>query len=536
MTLRGEGGLPVTRTGETLTRRHLVRSSLWLVILLVVSRLLGAALQIAVAALFGTSAEVDAYLVASSIPQLMTGLYASGATILLVPLLARSDREADSGALSATNTALTFLLVLVAVVTVPAALFAAPITSVLGYGFAPDTLALTADLFAWLMVFMALSAVGSIVMGVLNGRGSFVLPGIASVGQSLTWLAVLVLLVTPLGIRALVFGAIAGALVFIAIQLPGRGLRIPHGFRPSFHAEADTLRGFVAPVFVFGAIFAFGQVNVVSDRFFASMLAPGAVAILDYAGKVHSVLLNVLAYSLVTPAYTRMTADLADGDTALFGRTVTFTTRLLMLSAIPTVIVTTVMREPIIRVLLEHGAFTGADTAQAASALALMAPAQLATAFTLLFIYTLFALRDTRALLGLSALSMVANLAFDLLLFRPFGVSGIAIASSLAFVPALWFMAVYIGRRIEEFNWRRLGSLALRVTVASGLAGAVAVALFTLIAGSADTPFTTLVIGLAAAVIVSVVVYFGLLRLFRVDEAGRLREVFASQVRRTEES
>ena len=112
---------PETPAGDKLKQHRLLKASLGLAIFLAISRLLGVLLQVAAAALFGASAELDAYLVASSIPQLVAGLFLSGATIMLVPLIAKGDRpDADQTTRTAPNSALTLLLLLVLLAIVPA--------------------------------------------------------------------------------------------------------------------------------------------------------------------------------------------------------------------------------------------------------------------------------------------------------------------------------------------------------------------------------------------------------------------------------
>ncbi|NEV75599.1 murein biosynthesis integral membrane protein MurJ, partial [Rhodopseudomonas sp. BR0C11] len=117
--------------------------------------------------------------------------------------------------------------------------------------------------------------------------------------------------------------------------------------------------------------------------------------------------------------------------------------------ALPATFGLIVLAEPIVRLLFEHGAFSAADSAATAQALAVLAvglPAQvLAKNWSAAF----FAREDTRTPLVATLISVAVALVAAVLLGRLFGAAGVAGAISLG---AWSNAALLLGRGVQRFG------------------------------------------------------------------------------------
>src|SRR5205814_8472469 len=99
---------------------------------------------------------------------------------------------------------------------------------------------------------------------------------------------------------------------------------------------------------------------------------------------------------------------------------------------LPAAVALLIIPEPIIRVLFERGAFTAADTAATAPALAAYALGLPAFVAIKVLQPAYFARADTTTPMWYGAISMLVNVAGAIALVVPFGALGIAAALSLS--------------------------------------------------------------------------------------------------------
>src|SRR3712207_3486449 len=187
------------------------------------SRVLGLARDVIISYQFGTGRELDAYRAAFGILDLIYLVVAGGALgSAFIPVFAgflAEDRAEDAWSLASglLNLALAALLAACALI----ALLADPLVALtVGSGFDPDKRALTAHILRLLLLQPVLLGLGGLAKATLESFDRFTLPAI---GSNLYNLGIIggALLAPWLGIDGLVWGVIAGAALFLLVQLPG---------------------------------------------------------------------------------------------------------------------------------------------------------------------------------------------------------------------------------------------------------------------------------------------------------------------------
>ena len=143
------------------------------------SRVTGLVREMVIGARFGTSAELDAYLAAFRVPDLLFQLVAGGALgSAFIPVftgcLTRRDLRGAWRLFSAVTNLV--LIIMTALALVAAVIAPFLVSTLLAPGFTPAQQALTVSLMRWMLISTVIFGVSGIMMGVLNSFQHFLLP------------------------------------------------------------------------------------------------------------------------------------------------------------------------------------------------------------------------------------------------------------------------------------------------------------------------------------------------------------------------
>ncbi len=484
------------------------------------SRVLGLVREQVFAIVFGAGRELDAFITAFRIPNLLRDLFAEGAlSAAFVTTFSQTlVRAGDAAAWRLAALVMNALVLVVGVLTVAGIVATPLIVSWIAPGFAaiPGKTELTVEMTRLMFPFILLVALAAVVMGVLNSRDVFGIPASASsffnLGSIIGGLACAYILApefvrgalgagsaasTTAGgsegaaraIIGMAVGTLIGGALQLAIQLPalrGVGFR----YRPVFRLADPGLRRvllLMGPATLGAAAV---QVNVLVNNNFASYLGDGSVSWLNVAFRFMQLPIGLFGVAIAFVALPLVSRHVARNDTAATRRTVADALEFALLLSLPAACGLVLLGEPIIGLIYEHGRFGTADTEQAARALAAYACGLVAYAGVKILAPAFYALDDARTPARVSVLSIVVNYTLIWLLVRVlhFGHVGLALSTStVATVNFLWLFTV-LRRRIGGIHGRRLLAVGVRITVAAGvMSAAVATADWALGSALADT-------------------------------------------------
>ncbi len=473
---------------------------------------------------FGTSLEKDCYVIAQTGPNLLSTILLGGIYSMLMVSLAEAGRtQGAAGQMALVRATLRRLGLALAPVVGVALLFPRLFIRVVAPGFGPSQVELAGKLLILAAMAMVASVVFAVLRSLFHSRMSFSAPGLANLVTSVATLAVLVLLVDRLGIFALALGALAGsALSVLALLLiMGRGIKDPPGFEPPPPGEAA--RG--APAtwrwsdFLWMSLGSnFGQVNLLVDNAFGSFLPVGSIALMGFAFVIMSGAESLTTYSLAEVALPVFTMAVGRGTSDL-GRLLRVNLRHMLLLTAPLSAGCLVFGAPVARLLFERGEFDSAATASVGVILACFAPQVLFAGYLALYWRVLVARRRLRAIGWAAAAAIILNAALDYVLMGPFGISGIALSTSLVTLALAILLGYLVRREGIEVHVQGDTSFTAKVLFCAALMGAM------LFFGSAaferfqdisreSIRLAEVVSGLAIAA----AAYFGSLRLLRVEE------------------
>lgn len=421
--------------------RGLLRSSLVVGSMTMLSRVLGLARDVILAAVIGATANADAFFVAFKIPNFLRRLFAEGAfSQAFVPVLAEQramgGRDAVRDFADHVAGALAGALITLTAVT----LLAAPLVAAV---FAPgfigqgEKFALTTDLIRITFPYLMLISFTGMCGAILNSYGRFAVPAFTPVLLNVSLISA-ALLAAPYfsePVFALAWGVLLAGVIQLLFQLPFlyRLELVPTPRWSLAHPGVQQVLKLMLPA-LFGV--SVSQVNLLLDTVLASFLPTGSVSWLYYSDRLTELPLGVFGIAIATVILPTLSAQNAAQRAESFSATLDWALRLVLLIAVPAAAALVLLAEPILICLFHYGALDERDIAMAA--LSLRAYALGLVPFMLIKILApgFYARKDmaTPVRIGIYAMAtnMVLNLVFVALLMTYYGAGhmGLALATS----------------------------------------------------------------------------------------------------------
>jgi putative peptidoglycan lipid II flippase len=455
------------------------------------SRVFGFVRDMLIANFLGAGMVADAFVVAFRLPNLFRRLFAEGAfAAAFVPLFARElegeddtqeARDAARARARAFADQAMALLALVLIVFVGVMELIMPWAMVVlagGFEAVPGKMELATDLSRIAFPYLLFISLVSLQSGVLNSLGKFAAAAAAPV------LLNLVLITALLGFaermetpgHALSWGVFwAGVVQFAWLAWHCRKNGFPLRLvRPRWTEKVALLIKRILPV-VFGA--SLYQVNLLIGTILATYVSDGAVSYLYYADRVTQLPLGVVGVAVGTALLPLLARQLKAGEDKAAQNSQNRGLEFALLLTLPAAAACLVIPEEIIRVLFERGAF-GAD-ATAATASALFAYATGLPAYVLIRVLApgFYAREDTTTPVRIAIAAMAVNIALMLILMKPMGHVGIALAASVsAWLNTLLLAVVLIRRGHFALDERLKGRLPRILLATAGMVGVLEIA------------------------------------------------------------
>ena len=460
-------------------KKQILKSASIITLVTVVSRVLGYVRDQRIALLLGTTPAADAYVLAYRIPNLFRRLVAEGSmTASFIPVFTGYMREKTKEEVWDFANRLFWTLALVAaVITILGMVFSPTVVHLFAGNnvAAAQAIELNRIIFPYLF-FIALAA---LAMGILNCFHIFGLPAATPVFLNLA-----TILFTFAAVRkyfndpatAIAVGVLVGGVLQFLIQVPllvQKGMKFKFGISFLHPGIQNVARLMIPRLFGIGI----GQINLFIDTRFATaaMMPEGSLAALYLADRVMELVLGGYAIAVATAILPMMSHQAAAKDYEALKNTLTFSVRIVAFITIPAALGLMILREPIIRVLFQHGQFVAASTKLTARALLYYSIGLPALATVKLIVPAFYSTRDTKTPVIIAGISLVINIVLNIIfmqfLFKRVQNGGPALATALACY--FDFFALFI---IFRIRYGRMGTMEIlksfsKICLCAGLMG-----------------------------------------------------------------
>lgn len=451
------------------------------------SRLLGLVRDRALAAKFGAGDILDAYYAAFKIPDLVYGLLVLGAlSAAFVPVFTSLiSHQKDKKAWELVQVMLSVGVVILGVISLILFIFAPGLVSLITFGYGAEKQALVTELTRIMLLSPILLGISGIFGGILNSFKKFFFYSLAPIFYNVGIIIGAVFFSEIFGTVGLAFGVILGAVMHLLIQLPEV---IRCGMR--FHFTFDFKNKELKRVFTLMVPRAMGlavtQINLLVVTVLASTLAPGSLAVFNFANNLQSVPMGLFGISFAVASFPILSCLWAQENNEEFVSRFIGTLRKILFFIVPLSALIIVLRAQIVRVVLGTGQFDWDDTRLTYTALGIFALSLWAQSIIPLLARSFYAIHNTKIPFFTGVFAEIVNVTLALFLIREHGIIGLVWAFSVSTAINATLLFFILRAKIGSMKGRGLTKFGSKLVLMTVVAVAVSQLIKTLI--SAD-PF-----------------------------------------------
>lgn len=458
------------------------RSTLVVMAATLLTKVVGLAREVVVAALFGVTATMSAFTVAFQIPNVIRTFVADQALVSsIVPVFTDlRERGEEERAWRVAGTIVSVLILLLL-----------PLTALSMYGaeFLVDLavhdrfsqMDLAVSLFRIMIPVVVLMSLGGVIIGILNSYGSFGPPAFAQLafnGVAVVALVVGVAFADGDVERIQTYAwAVTGATLVQALLpapwLRGHGRRL--GLAGAFGDPA--VRAIMIAMLPVMLSLAMLNLNNIVNTYWSSRVpdelllgvADAGPAVIDKAFRIFQLPQGIFSLAVATVFFPMFARHSARGDNVAFRDAGAAGMRQIIVLLMPASTFLFFLAEPVVRLLYEHSRFTADSTELVAAALQGFAVGLIGNGGIQLFMRAFFSLRTpwTPAIIGF-LVNFLGNILLGGLLHERYGVRGITVSMALANLASFAVMWLVLRRRLGGMPTRPLVT-AVAITLPTAL-------------------------------------------------------------------
>ncbi len=503
------------------------------------SRVLGLVREQIFAGLFGAGYAYDAFVVAFRIPNLLRDLFGEGAlSAAFVSVFSDYDanRSRQETWLLASNV-LCFFAITLSCIILLGIYFSDSIVTLIAsdYQAQEGKAELTTTMTMIMMPFLLFISLSAVVMGILNTRGKFFIPALASSffnlgsiigGTSLAYY------LPNFGYQAIVgmaYGTLIGGILQLAVQLPTLR-RTGFVFTPRLNLKDSGLIRILKLMIPATIGLSATQINIFIGTRFASSCVEGSVSWLNYAFRLVQLPIGLFGVAISIAALPVLARYASQNNYVEMKETFISSLIMVFCLTIPATLGLIILSEPIIRIIFEHGAFTPQDTRATAVALSCYAVGLFAYAANKVIVPVYYAINATRYPVIASFMAIITNVLIISLTIEAFQHKSIALSTSATMIINFVFLMVVLYNKTGGYSVGLLAKGVVKIMVATLIMSAVLVVGNTYLQGFQIPSLLLQIFFLAIAIIGSAAIYSAMLHFLGIPEFTslliRLRQKF----------
>jgi len=424
------------------------------------SRVFGLLRDVVIAGVFGASGLTDAFFVAFAIPNLFRAFFAEGAlSSAFVPFLSdnmtnKSKRAADNY-LTSLIMAVSGMIIVILFIT---AMFPTQLVTLFMPGYSGDValIAKASDMVIILMPYLLFVTMCALLSGYLNLQGSYYIPNSSTAILNIAmiigaWIAYK----NGLDIIYLCFGVFFGGVFqLIYVQL----YAFYKGYRPNLSGgySKDVKKTFMLVIPSLAGV-GINQFNFLVGRVLASFLAMGSISYLYYANRLFQFPLGMFAVAVGTVTLTEISRANSEGNITARNRLIDKAVNAILIIMLPATTGLIVLAHPIIELVYARMSFTSEDVYATAVALQMYTVGLMFYSLLNVFSRVFHSEKDMKTPVKGAMIGLVANVAFNLILIKPMGHAGIALASGIA----AGMNCIYLYLKLRDYKYAVVKNIGL---------------------------------------------------------------------------
>lgn len=460
------------------SRHKLIQSAGLIGVLTAFSRVLGMLRDIVSAALFGTSAVWDAFVMAFTIPNLLRRLVFEGAlSSAFIPIFVEIQKtKGKAEAERFANQVGTSLFLIVLILT---AGFYAGLIALKTSGAVTGKWAMMLDFLTVLFPYLFFLLGVALSMGILNSEKHFFTPALSPAILNLVWIAAVMLIcpaVSPdrmvqakiLCLAIVISGAIQLLIQWFPLRARQYHMKLIWDFSSPYLSRFLKL---ILPSIVGFSVF---NLNMLVDLIFGYFLPEGSSSSLWYAGRLMQFPLGIIAVSLGTVLLPEYSHQSANKNRSEMRSTFSFSLRSVFLIMIPAAVGLIVLAHPIVQLLFERGEFTSVSTANTQDVLAAYSIGLPAYAGLQVIVSAFYGIQDMKTPVVAGIYAILLHLLLNFVLMNFMGSSGLALSTAISGILNFTILIFLFYEKVGDFDIHGISIFSAKVLTVSLIMGVTA--------------------------------------------------------------
>lgn len=491
------------------------------------SRVLGLVREQVFAGLFGAGYTYDAFVVAFRIPNLLRDLFGEGAlsAAFVTVFSAYETNRSQEETWKLASNVLTFFLVFLSALTLLAIAFAGPLVNLLApdFNLVAGKTALTEKLTRIMLPFLVFISLSAVVMGILNTKGRFFIPALASSFFNLgsiiggTSLAFILPRYGQPAIVGMAIGTLIGGMLQLGIQIPSL-LKTGFKYATVLNLRDTGLHRILKLMLPATIGLSATQINIFVNTNFASSCAEGSVSWLYYAFRLVQLPIGIFGVALSIAMMPILAKQAAKKEIEQMRGTLVSSLTMVFALTLPATAGLILLREPIIRLIFEHGAFTAADTLATADTLAFFSLGLFAFSANKVLVPAFYALDKTKFPVIASFLAVGLNILIVIHTIDAFQHLAIALSTSSTMVINFIFLIFVLYICMGGFPLLYLIKSLIKIVLATAILAVFLISILPIANSWNEGTVVEQCLVLAFLIISSAGIYALILHLLRLQE------------------
>lgn len=498
------------------TNRTVETTVIWLMGITALTKVFGFLREILFGRWYGVSEIAEAFKIAQTIPMVLLLIVGTGISTSFIPIYSRIEKHDGSASADRFMSNLINLLLLFSLgFSLLVSLFPGLFVKLFASGFSGSKYDLTI-LYTQIAVWGTLFNMATYVLApYLQIRNQYLAPALMVIPGNLVF--ILCFYLGRFNRPMLVGLSIVLAIIVQLLWL------IPFVNRQRYHHTLQvnlsdpSLSQFLvlaAPVVIGVAV---NQINLMVDKNIASFTLDGGVAMLDYANRMTSFVQAIFIYPVAAVFFPHLTRAIIDQDIEQAKNSTSLSLISLTLIILPCVAGLMLFAHPIVDLFFGGDVFTPEAIERTGQAMFWYATGLLFFAWRDIFVRVFYAWGNTRTPTLNAVISVLINIALNLILSRFYGLNGLAMATSISALIGSLLMMRGMKRHTFSPDYPRLMNRLVKGLIATAIMSAGSWLLFQRLIR--QIPIS---LSLGLSIILAVLIYGALLLVMRIPEANQL--------------
>ncbi|MBQ7154711.1 MAG: murein biosynthesis integral membrane protein MurJ [Synergistaceae bacterium] len=432
-----------------------------------ISRILGLAREVIVAALFGATRAMDAFNVAYTLSNLARQLLAEGAlSAAFVPVFSQALTRSREKALALARGTMTVLMCATLFVVGLGIAGAPALVKIMAPGFDEANSVLAVGLTRWMFPFLIFISLEALTMGALNSLGSFFVPALSPALSNLTFIITAPFFAARFGVYGLALSVLCGGFAHFMTQwLYGFKMKaVLYPARPDL--KDPDLKKIMKLFLPYAAGLSLNQVNPVISRMLGSFLQAGSISVLNYSNRILQLPLGLFVIAISQAVLPQLARAKNDDE---FVDTLRQAVRFALFVVLPASLGMMEISREFVHIVFVRGQFGAWAWDATTSTLAFSMLGLPGMACSTVVMRALYALSMPREAFRVTLFSVGATAVLSVVLVWPMGYNGLALAPGIAFTLSgmlgLRYVRKKLGRPLGIITRKVLGDYLIVLAV-----------------------------------------------------------------------